>query len=170
MVGYVRKFIYLLCALCLTGIIIRPIFAYSGGPPIGVSGSPDDGFRSCNVAGCHNSFALNSGNAVFSISAPSNYTLGEVVSITVSFNNSNTPKHGFQLAVLDANNEHIGTLSSVDDKTQINSIDNLNISHTLAGSDQSSWNVQWNTPSSEVNDPVTIYASGNEADGNTAPP
>src|SRR3989304_6087144 len=127
MVGYVRKFIYFLCALCVTGILIRPIFAYSGGPPVGFTGSPDDGFRSCNVAECHNSFALNSGNAVFSVSAPSNYTLGEVVSITVSFNNSDTQKHGFELAALDANNNHIGTFGSVDDKTQARDIDNLYI-------------------------------------------
>src|SRR3989338_6916959 len=37
------------------------------------------------------------------ISAPSIYTLGEVLNITVSFSNSNTAKHGFELSALDAN-------------------------------------------------------------------
>src|SRR3989304_4380027 len=101
MVGYVRKFIYCLFALCVMGIIVMPIFAYSGGAPLGnpyfYVGARHDNFKTCNIAECHNSFVLNSGTATFSISAPSNYTLGEVVNITVSFNNSETPKHGFQL-------------------------------------------------------------------------
>ena len=91
MVGYVRKFIYFLFALSLMGIIIKPIFARSGGAPLGdpyfFTGSRHDNFQSCRVEECHNSFVLNSGTATFSISAPSNYTLGEVVNITVSFNN-----------------------------------------------------------------------------------
>ena len=64
---------------------------------------------------------LNSGKATFSISVPDNYTLGEVVSITISFGNSNTAlKHGFELSALDAKDNHIGTFSSVagDNKTQ----------------------------------------------------
>ena len=176
MVGYVRKFIYFLFALSVMGIIIMPIFARSGGAPLGdpyfFTGSRHDNFQSCRVEECHNSFVLNSGTATFSISAPSNYTLGEVVSITVSFNNSDTPKHGFQLTALDADEHHIGELSSVDNKTYSQTFDNRYITHTSAGSDQSgnaSWTVQWTAPSSEVNDPVTFHAAGCEADGDGTP-
>lgn len=152
--------------LWLIGIRVSTIFAFSSGPPDGRTGSPADNFKTCKDIGCHNSFALNSGNASFSISAPANYSLGEVVPITISFNNSNTAKHGFELSVLDANNKHVGTLDNVDNKTQSNS--GSYIKHTSAGSSQSgnaSWNAEWTAPSSSVRNPVTFYAAGNEANG-----
>src|SRR3990172_4129204 len=138
-------------------------FAYTNGPPDGRTGSPADGLKTCNDRGCHNNYALNSGSAAFSISAPSTYTLGEVLSITVSFSNSGTSKHGFELSALDASNSEIGTFSIVDSNTQ--TTDGSHIKHTSAGTANSSWSVQWTAPITGATDPVTFYAAGNEANG-----
>ena len=116
---HMRQFLCFVFTLCAMGVIVSPIFAFTGGPPYGFTGSPDDGFRTCRSDACHDTFALNSGTATFSIAAPSTYKLGEAVDITVSFSNSNTPKHGFELSALDAHNNHSGTVSNVDNKTQI---------------------------------------------------
>ena len=171
MKNYFKIAAYFVFVAGVMGISASAIFALSGGPPDGYTGSPADSFKACNNTGCHNSYALNSGSATFSISAPGNYTLGEVVPISISFGNSSTPKHGFELSALDANNNHVGAFSSVGDgKTQ--TIDGNYIKHTLAGDNQAgnaSWNVNWTAPASAVQDPVTFYAAGNEANGNGIP-
>ena len=149
----------------IVGVSASTIFGYSSGPPDGRTGSPADGLQTCNDIGCHNNYALNSGSAAFSISAPGNYTLGETLSISISFGNSSTLKHGFELSALDANNNYAGTFSSVDSNTQTS---NGNyIKHTSAGSSQSgnaSWNVQWTAPT-DGQGVVIFYAAGNEANG-----
>ncbi|MEP9409972.1 MAG: hypothetical protein HRF42_00960 [Candidatus Brocadia sp.] len=162
------SFTCLVFALWVMGVNVNVIFAFSSGPPNGRTGSPADDFKTCKDIGCHNSFALNSGKAEFSISVPDYYTLGEVVPVTISFNNSNTAKHGFELSALDASDKHAGIFNSVDNKTQTDDGKGNYIKHTSAGSSQSgnaSWNVTWTAPSSEVKNPVTFYATGNEANG-----
>lgn len=145
----------------IMGVLVNTVFAYSGGPPDGRTGSPVDG-KTCNDD-CHTSYTLNSGTAVFSVSASASYTPGETLNMTVSIGSSNGVKHGFELTALDANNNSVGTFSSPDAKTQVST---NYIKHTSDGSSQSgsaSWDVQWTAPTSEVQNPVTFYAAGNEA-------
>lgn len=166
--NHFRIFTCFAVVLCITGISVDTIFAFSSGPPNGRTGSPADNFLTCRD-GCHNTFELNAGTANFSISAPENYTRGETVDITVFFNNSDTAKHGFELSALDANDEHVGTFSSVDSKTKTDDGEGNYIKHTSEGSSQSgnaSWNVKWTAPAREVSNPITFYAAGNEANGN----
>ena len=156
----------------IVGISASTIFGYSSVPPDGRTGSPADNLQTCNDTGCHNNYALNSGSAAFSISAPSSYTLGETLSISISFGNSSTLKHGFELSALDANNNHVGTFSSVDGDGNTQTSNGDYIKHTSAGSSQSgnaSWSVYWTAPTSEVQNPVTFYAAGNEANGDATP-
>ena len=168
--NYFKIAAYVVFVAGIVGISASTLFAYSSGPPEGRTGSPADSLKTCNDVGCHNSYALNSGTATFSIAVPSSYNLGETLNITVSFGSSTTAKHGFEMSALDANNNHAGTFKSVDGNTQTS---NGNyIKHTSAGSSQSgnaSWKVQWTAPSSEEQGPVTFYASGNEANGNSLP-
>lgn len=169
MSNYVRNAVYYVFVLFVMGMNGSAVFAFSGGPLDGRTGSPADSGKTCNDTGCHNTYTLNSGAATFSVSAPSNYTLGNV-NVTVSFSNSSTAKHGFELSALDAGNNHVGTFSNVDGNTQTS--DGNYIKHTSAGSSQSgnaNWNVQWTAPTSEVQDPVTFYAAGNEANGDGSP-
>ena len=72
----------------VVGISASSIFAYSGGPPDGRTGSPVDG-KTCNDE-CHTSYPLTFGTAEFSISAPASYTSGETLNMIVSFGSSTT--------------------------------------------------------------------------------
>ncbi|HHT9107252.1 MAG TPA: Reeler domain-containing protein [Candidatus Wunengus sp. YC64] len=159
--------VYVVLVIGIMGISVSTLFAYSSGPLDGRTGSPADDLKTCNDIGCHNNYALNSGSAAFSISAPGSYTLGETLSVSISFGNSSTAKHGFELSALDTSNNHVGTFSSVDGdgNTQTNNGDY--IKHTSAGSSQSgnaSWNVNWTAPA-DGEGVVTFYAAGNEANG-----
>jgi len=154
----------------IMGISASTIFGYSGGPLDGYTNSPADG-KTCTQ--CHNSYPLDSGTATLSITTtPSSYTAGETLSISISFGNSSTVKHGFELSALDANNNHVGTFSSVDGDGNTQTSNGDYIKHTSAGSSQSgnaSWSVYWTAPTSEVQNPVTFYAAGNEANGDAMP-
>lgn len=167
--SYFKNAVYLVLLVSIMELDICAVFAYSSGPPFRRTGSPSDNFKTCKDTNCHNTYPLNSGKATFSILIPDNrYALGKVLGITVSFGNSSGTRHGFELSVLDAKNNHIGTFSSVDGNTQTSSDGNY-IAHTAKGCNQSgtaSWNVKWTAPSSGVHDPVTFYAAGNEANGN----
>ncbi len=168
MKNHFRIFTCFVLVLWITGISISTIFAFSSGPPNGRTGSPADNFLTCHD-GCHDTFGLNAGTTKFSVSAPENYTRGETLDITISFDNSDTAKHGFELSALDADNKHVGTFSSVDSKTKTDDGEGDYIKHTSAGSSQSgnaSWRVKWTAPAREVPDPITFYAAGNEANGN----
>ena len=168
MKNHFRIFTCFVLVLWITGISVSNIFAFSSGPPNGRTGSPADNFLTCRD-GCHDTFELNAGTTKFSISAPENYTRGETLDITISFDNSDTAKHGFELSALDADNKHVGTFSSVDSKTKTDDGEGDYIKHTSAGSSQSgnaSWSVKWTAPAREVPDPITFYAAGNEANGN----
>ena len=170
MKNYFRIFSCFAVVLWITGIGVNTLFAFSSGPPNGRTGSPADNFLTCRD-GCHDTFELNAGTAKFSVSAPENYTRGETLDITISFDNSDTAKHGFELSALDADNKHVGTFSSVDSKTKTDDGEGDYIKHTSAGSSQSgnaSWSVKWTAPAREVPDPITFYAAGNEANGNFA--
>ena len=159
--------VYVVLVIGIMGIGVSTLFAYSSGPPDGRTGSPADSLQTCNDTGCHNNYALNSGSAAFSVSAPGSYTPGEILSVSIAFGNSSTAKNGFELSALDTNNNHVGTFSSVDGdgNTQTNNGDY--IKHTSAGSSQSgnaSWNVNWTAPA-DGEGVVTFYAAGNEANG-----
>ncbi len=155
--------VYGVLVIGIMGTGVSTLFAFSGGPPDGRTGSPADNLLTCND-GCHNNYDLNSGSAAFSISAPGSYTPGETLSVSVSFGNSSTAKHGFELSALDTNNNHVGTFSSVegDGNTQTNNGDY--IKHTSAGTGNASWNVNWTAPA-DGQGVVTFYAAGNEANG-----
>ena len=75
MKNYFKIAAYFVFVTGIMGISASTIFALSGGPADGRTGSPADSLKTCNDTGCHNSFTLNSGKATFSISAPDNYTL-----------------------------------------------------------------------------------------------
>src|SRR3989339_1504009 len=164
--------VYVVLVIGIMGIGVSTLFAYSSGPPDGRTGSPADSLQTCNDTGCHNNYALNSGSAAFSVSAPGSYTPGEILSVSIAFGNSSTAKHGFELSALDANNNHVGTFSSVDGDGNTQTSNGDYIKHTSAGSSQSgnaSWSVYWTAPTSEVQNPVTFYAAGNEANGDAMP-
>ena len=157
-------------------IIVIVLFLYThtasgflSGPIAGRTGAPNDICDSltCSVTPCHDSYALNTGKAAFSIIAPSTYEKGKTTNIVVKFTNSNTSLHGFEITAMDTTNTKVGTFTSTDDTTQTESYRNQYAAHTTIGTAESSWTVQWSAPSENVSDQITFYAAGNEANGNS---
>ena len=146
------------------------VFGFSGGPPAERAGNPGEicGDDTC-AASCHTSFAVNAGSAKFSISLPSSeYKPGQTLDITIKFTNTSTAIHGFEITAVDASNNKVGTFASKDDTAQAEPYDNLYASHTKVGTGENSWTVQWTAPTVSVSGPITFYAAGNEANGNSA--
>ena len=102
-------------------LLWNPAYGFLSGPIVGRTGAHDDicGDRSCNNPPvCHGDFNVNSGTAAFFITTPPNYVLGETIEVTVSFSNSGSALHGFQLTALDASNKRVGVFHSKDNTTQ----------------------------------------------------
>ncbi len=146
------------------------VFGFSGGPPAERTGNPEEicGDDTC-ASSCHTSFAVNGGSAKFSISLPSSeYKPGQTLDITIEFTNTSTAIHGFEITAVDASGNKVGAFAGKDDTTQTVPYDNLYAAHTKIGTAENQWIVQWTAPTTNVSDPVTFYAVGNEANGNSA--
>ncbi len=142
---------------------------FLSGPIAGRTGAPNDICDSltCSVTPCHDSYGLNTGKAAFSITAPSTYEKGKTTNIVVKFVNSNTSLHGFEITAMDTTNTKVGTFTSTDDTIQTESYRDQYAAHTTIGTAESSWTIQWSAPSENVSGPITFYAAGNEANGNS---
>src|SRR3990172_7580854 len=143
---------------------------FLSGPIAGRTGAPNDicNDLTCNMTPCHDSYGLNTGKGAFSIIAPSTYEKGKTTNIVVKFVNSNTSLHGFEITAMDTTNTKVGKFTITDDTTQTESYLNQYAAHTTIGTAESSWTVQWSAPSENVPGPITFYAAGNEANGNSA--
>ena len=167
---FVVSFIlYILCT--------NTLYAWSGGPPAYRTGAPND-IGTCKDVGCHDSFELNSGNAIFSITGPDTYIPGKFIKLEISFTESSGTLHGFEMTALDANNNRVGKFKKTGKTTQVirpNDFRGLSaadkgkyIEHTVAGNKINMWKIKWKAPSNAT-DPITFYAAGNDANGNGSP-
>ena len=164
----IGKYFCFVFAVVLIGS--KLVFGFSGGPPAERTGNPGEicGNDTC-ASSCHTSFSVNDGSAQFSISLPSSeYKPGQTLDITIKFTNTSTAIHGFEITAVDASNNKVGTFASKDDTAQTAPYDNLYASHTKVGTGENQWAVQWNAPTASVFGPITFYAVGNEANGNSA--
>src|SRR3972149_4851523 len=142
---------------------------FLSGPIAGRTGAPNDICDSltCNTDPCHTSYRLDTGRAKFSITVPTTYEKSKTIDVLITFDNSNTGLHGFEITAMDTTNTKIGTFTSTDDTTQTESYRNQYAAHTTIGTAESSWTIQWSAPSENVSGPITFYAAGNEANGNS---
>lgn len=147
-------------------------------PPAYRTGAPND-LGTCNDIGCHNSFVLNSGSAVFSIAGPDTYVPGKFIKIEISFTESSGVLHGFEMTALDANNNRVGKFKKIGKTTRVISPNDESrglrkedkgkyIEHTAAGSKKKNWRVKWKAPANATG-PITFYDAGNEANGDGNP-
>jgi hypothetical protein len=136
--------------------------AYSSGPPSGFTDAPGE----LNCTACHDSFALNSGTAGFALAAPVGLVPSSVHPVVVTFLNSATPHHGFQVTARDGAGNPSGTWKIVQSgMTQDAAGSPFHHEHTSAGSNLSSWAMEWQAPPALPNGPVTLYAAGLEGNG-----
>lgn len=157
----------------LTGVVIFTgsefAFGFSGGPPAERTGNPAEtcGDDTC-ASSCHTSFSVNSGAARFSVSpASSQYKPGQTIDVTIAFDETSAPIHGFEITAVDASGNKVGAFSAKDETTQTEPYDNLYAAHTRVGTAESQWTVQWTAPTTNVSSPITFYAAGNAANGNS---
>lgn len=164
--------VFCMLVLSVTGIKTGSVYAWVAGGPAYQTGAPQDN-GTCNEKGCHDSFPLNSGTAIFSVNVPNTYTPGKAVNVRVSFVNSRGRLHGFQMTAVDANGNRVGTFKKTGNTTQVirpNDEQGLDeedrgkyIAQTKKGAKKERWKFRWIAPGSATN-PVTFYATGAEAD------
>jgi hypothetical protein len=163
-----RKNMLMISLIC--AILFVAIFAAgsSSGPPDGRTGAP--GESDCTV-GCHNTYALNSGDGSLSIdNVPAQYNPEQIYSLSVTISDPGQEKWGFELTVLDDSNNKAGGLIVTDStNTQLSSSTTRDyIKHTSAGTfDGASngpvtWTFNWLAPEPGTGT-VTFYAAGNAA-------
>jgi len=147
-------------------VFLLPAFlllSFSGGAPAGRTGSPGDGGHTCNQCHSYSGSGYNPDFVLDGIPA-AGFVPGQTYQLTLTVNNVNTAKKGFEACVEDETNHKQGTFASVDNTTQaINS--HHYITHTTNGNTLSSWTFNWTAPASALGD-LTLYFAVNMANGN----
>lgn len=155
------------CGLALTaGSILMPA---SAGAPVSSTGAPNE--KTCATAECHDTYTLNTGTATSSLAIegnPEQYTPGKTYAVTISVQDKDVQRFGYQLVVLrNSDNSNAGSLSLVDTvNTQIIAndvtlMDRRYATYTYPGtaakeSGLGRWTVQWTAPVTDEG-PVTFY-------------
>src|SRR5215470_1886664 len=163
---------------CLTGTRAG---AFSTGPPTSRTGAPALGIFPAELTcqGCHSSFGLNSGPGALTITGlPATYTANQEVAVTVTLNQPDRMRYGFETTVLDDLGRRAGDLIATD-TTRTRTVDGTAayagrqyIEHVIGGvtpngTNQNSWTFTWKAPAQSVGR-VTFYVAGNAANGNSA--
>lgn len=149
------------------------LWSNKGGSIFGRTGAP--GEKTCQNDSCHNSFALNSGDANTSITAnfpPEGYIPGETYTISVGIGEEGRSRWGFQaLAFSTGQEEGIGTKVLTDStRTRFTGFHPTKqwITHTFDGiddSDTTTWSFDWIAPEQGSGE-VVFYASTISGNGN----
>ena len=142
------------------------------------NGAP--GEVTCNTTNCHNTFALNSGGgSVVATSNLVNWKYDPMTTYTISIKVARTGNHLFGVGaeILNNANDNGGTLIITDAiHTQIKSrtvsgISRRNVVHQLNGGnfqDSAIFTFNWTSPDTSAG-PLTMYFSGNAANGTGSP-
>lgn len=177
-----------ICYVMLFGIFIldmlsAPVYARSDGAPLNCLGAGVDKINvlytapsgyTCGILGCHYQYSVNSGKGKFMLFVLDKCEPGEVVDILVSFKQTNTEFHGFQITAQDSyyGSRLVGNFINVgdDEDTQVEAGGRF-ATHTKKGTQQKFWHVKWQAPFSDffVANPVRFYAMGIEADNDGTP-
>ncbi|MCF6158385.1 MAG: hypothetical protein E3K32_07400 [wastewater metagenome] len=166
----------------LFSLFCNTLSAHSDSPPLGCLGighgkygwnlyAPDQ--YTCGNVACHYQYPIGSGKGKFMLFVLDECEPGEVVDILVSFKQTDTDFHGFQITAQDRYyNRLVGTFINVgdDEDTQIEGSGNY-ASHTKKGTEQRYWHVKWQAPPADfwIANPVRFFAMGVEADNDGTP-
>jgi len=157
-----KKLLHFYGALFLMPVIALGVISFGngGGSSNGVTGSPlDNQLAPQSCLTCHD----NNGNFNTAVSITSDipsggYALGQTYNMTVTQTANGASKHGFQITVENTSPSKIGGFGITDAiNTHLQSGNNF-ATHSLAGTDQSSWNFTWTAPSTDAGS-VTFYVA-----------
>ncbi len=165
-----------------SSIVCNLTYARSDGAPIACLGAGVDKINvlytapsnfTCGILGCHYQYTVNSGKGKFMLFVLDKCAPGEIVDILVSFKQTNTDFHGFQITAQDTYfNRLVGTFINVgdDEDTQVEAGGRF-ATHTKKGTQQKFWHVKWQAPPPDfwVANPVRFYAMGIEANNDDTP-
>ncbi len=175
MIKNYKRIIYCLFAIAFTSALADTL---SNSAPASSSGAP--GEADCTTSGCHESFALNSGQGAATIiieNGATSYIPSKTYTIVAETTFPNLNRFGFQLvAIKDKDSSNVGTLNCTEQsRTQIIKGDNKLASrnymtYTFDGSTALSkgsnkWQFNWTAPSSDEGK-ITFYLATIAADDN----
>lgn len=140
----------------------------SNGAPAASTGAPDE--KHCSNAGCHSTFAPNTGTAELSVSVGNGiteYEPGKTYSVAISITDPGRVRFGFQAAALNAENKNAGSIKITDElRTQIipgygNISDRKYATYTYEGTNAvqtglGKWEFKWTAPENNEG-AVTFY-------------
>lgn len=145
------------------------LLSWSANPPDGRSGAPGDGLCS----DCH---SLNGGTQDGEITVSGFPTTIEpntayVLTVTNSNPNGVAELAGFQLTILNGNNQQAGTITSPSSGSTVSTSGGRqywehNPAQTYPMSNVVMWTATWTAPNTPPNTTITYYVAGNIANGN----
>ena len=143
------------------------VFAFSGGPPDGVTGAPTEN----NCTQCHTGNDLNVSGGLLMLTTPETYVPNEVYTIVVNLSRDGQSRWGFEMTALDANGTRAGSFAAdAAGNTQLSEanskqyIKQTSIGTSQGTNDAHSWAFEWTAPDADIG-PITFYAAGNAANG-----
>ena len=158
-----KNYTYLLL-LILPAIFM--LYSYHTGSPGGYTGSFMDN-RNCTQ--CHTSFASVETEGWITSDIPeSGYVPGETYTLTLTANDMNAIKFGFELTA-ESGDTKVGTYTITDEVRTKLIYNDHSVTHTSDGLDPVGhgimWSVNWTAPA-DIPDEVVFYAAVNAANGN----
>ncbi len=153
--------------LLLFAVSTGSAFAFSAGPPDGLTGAPTEG----NCTQCHFGNGLNDAGGSLMLTIPETYEPNEVYTIVVNLSRTGQSRWGFEMTALDADGARAGSFAADEaDNTQLSEVNSKQyIKQTSIGTGQGtndthSWEFQWTAPDADIGS-ITFYAAGNAANG-----
>lgn len=177
MKGILKRIYPLLLCFLVFSLFCKFIHARSDGAPLNCLGAGVDKINvlftapsayTCGILGCHYQYTINSGKGKFMLFVLDKCEPNEIVDILVSFKQTDTEFHGFQITAQDSyyGNRLVGTFINVgdDEDTQVEAGGRF-ATHTKKGTSQRFWHVKWQAPPEDflVANPVRFYAMGVES-------
>jgi hypothetical protein len=166
--GYLYSFLSALVLIVFSTLLIPYAGSYHDGAPLGRSGGPSGGGRTCGDAGaCHNTDVSHKEGLILTNIDTSGYMPDSTYTITARIDYEGRNTFGFQLSPQNHLAEYLGKLVSLDSETQTQA-NNHYITHTETGTSGSngekSWTFEWVAPEKGAG-MLTFYAAFNAADG-----
>lgn len=159
---------FILAALLALAVLTMSSIKSSYEPPLVRTGAP--GEATCGSAGCHDNMPNSETGSLDLSFSRQHYQPGDTISFALSVHDDTASRFGFELTVLNSDNERAGNIISVSDNSTIRIDDNNNrqyASHRIA-SENNLWTVQWVAPDSAVGE-VSFYAAGNASNNDGEP-
>ena len=170
-----QRLVLFASALSVFVIILIPSqgLTNSSGAPAKRTGAPSrvGAEDTCATSGCHESFAVNSGQGTLSITVPSQFEPGDTVAITIRVEQTGGREFGFQATVRGSSDpvRSTGTIL-LNGETKFSDALGEYITHNPAKktADAAEWTFNWVAPT-EGAENIIVYAAGVAGNDNNNP-